>query len=75
VESTHFLDEDRSYGLFEILFQQEERLHNANDNVVSYHKDSVAASLGFGRYNKKIRKHHIPVPRKISLDIEMFIKS
>jgi hypothetical protein len=70
-----FLDEDRSYGLFEILFSTRRRLHKGNDNVVSYHKNSVAASLGLRRYKKKIRKHCIPVPRKISLDIETFIKS
>jgi len=42
VESTPFFGEDRSSGLFEILFQQE-HLCNANDNVVSYHKDYVVA--------------------------------
>jgi hypothetical protein len=43
-----FLDEDRNSGLFEILFSARRHLQNANDNVVSYHKDSVAASLDLG---------------------------
>jgi len=41
------------------LFSTEGRLHNANDNVVSYHKDSVAALLDLG---DKKRPENITFP-------------
>jgi hypothetical protein len=54
-----FLDEDRSYGLFEIFFSTGRRPHNAYDNVVSYHKDSVTASLD---WEDKGRPENIAFP-------------
>ncbi len=45
VESTHFFGWRQKLWTLRNLFSTEGCLHNSNDNVVSYHMDSVAALL------------------------------
>jgi hypothetical protein len=59
VESTHFFGRRQKLWTLQNLFSTEGRLHNANDNVVSYHKDSVAALLDLG---DKKRPENITFP-------------
>jgi hypothetical protein len=70
VESTHFFDEDRSYGLFEIFFQQKDVCVNANDNVVSYHEVPVIWKI-----KEDWKTWHSLSSQNLSLDIETFVES